>query len=244
LEKARRVDHVVAFTIDPLYRFVLTIHVAPKLNTSIDSIIFIFNNLYCSRDNDIRWSGVALCPGVHAGQGFDFSYSYDPGEQGDGQNLLGGVGKVSGFVSSQDALSNFLDGYMVGSANGGMVGSANGGQGGNNDVENLLTASSIGADVVNSSFGGAKALAKDAVKGLGVAEKTTGLIGVALGGVDALISMHNEGVNWHNATQFGLAVASGVILAIPGVDVAAEGLSLVVDFFSISNDVVSLATKK
>ena len=79
------------------------------------------------------------------------------------------------------------------------------------------------------------------MKGLNVAKRTTGILGIAIGGVMAAADIYKNGANWNNVTALGLGVLSGAILAFPGIGEAAEGLSLMVDAATLTNDAISAA---
>jgi RHS repeat-associated protein len=108
----------------------------------------------------------------------------------------------------------------------------------------VATATGLATDVVNTSLSGAETLAKDAVKGLEVAKRTTGLVGVAIGGGVAAVDIYKNGLNWNNGTSLALGIFSAAILAVPGIGEAAEGLSLAVDAATLTNDVISVAKEK
>jgi RHS repeat-associated protein len=80
--------------------------------------------------------------------------------------------------------------------------------------------------------------------GLKTAEKSLGLVGSVIGMGDAAIDISQNGLNWQNGTQMGLGVASGIILMVPGLNVAAGTLSLIITAASVTSDIISVATKK
>jgi RHS repeat-associated protein len=104
----------------------------------------------------------------------------------------------------------------------------------------VATATGLATDAVNTSLSGAEALSKDAVKGLKVARRTTGLVGVAIGGALAVNDMINNGPSVSNVTALFLGAASTVAIFEPFGPLAA-GASLLIDAATLTYDVISTA---
>lgn len=105
----------------------------------------------------------------------------------------------------------------------------------------LMTAFGVAVDSHNFTTALVSFMSAEADVVLKVANKTTGIVGIALGGIAAANNIYKNGGNTGDWIAIGLSLASVAVIGSPFGAATTAGASLIVSALSFTNDAVSIA---